>query len=249
MRRQIAQDLGIVVPPIRIRDDINMPPNKFRVKLKGLEIGTSEVMPDHLLAINSGMVDEAIGGIETTDPAFGLPAVWIVADQRHEAEHRNYTVVECSSVLGTYLTELIKRHCDELLSRQEVNRLLENLRERAPKLIEELVPDVVKPGELQGVLQRLLRERVPIRDLETILETVGNWALFDRQPSLAAVRAVEDSSALKIDRENFFDLLADHSEINRELFQALFRRMRAVLAKGLDTAAIRRADVPPAGDV
>ena len=184
MRRQIAQDLGIVVPPIRIRDDINMPPNNFRVKLKGLEIGTSEVMPDHLLAINSGMVDEAIGGIETTDPAFGLPAVWIVAEQRHEAEHRNYTVVECSSVLSTYLTELIKRHCDELLTRQEVNGLLDNLRERAPKLVEELVPNVVKPGELQGVLQRLLRERVPIRDLETILETVGNWAARTKDPDI-----------------------------------------------------------------
>jgi flagellar biosynthesis protein FlhA len=176
LRRQVAQELGIVVPPIRIRDDIQLQPNQFRVNLKGLQIGEGEVMPGHLLAIDAGAVSERINGTETKEPAFGLPALWIDEDQRHEAEHRNYTVVEPSSVISTYLTELIRRHADELLTRQEVNRLLDHLRERSPKLVEEVVPELLKPGEIQRVLQALLRERVPIRDLETILETLGDWA-------------------------------------------------------------------------
>jgi flagellar biosynthesis protein FlhA len=184
MRRQIAQGVGIIVPPIRIRDDINLQPNRFTVKMKGVEIGSGEVMPEHLLAIDAGAVTERVSGIDTKEPAFGLPAVWIAENQRHEAEHRNYTVVECSSVLGTYLTEIIKQHADELLTRQEVNRLLENLRERSPKLVEEIVPDVLKPGEIQTVLQGLLRERVPVRDLESILETIGNWAVRTKDPEI-----------------------------------------------------------------
>jgi flagellar biosynthesis protein FlhA len=176
LRRQVAQELGIVVPPIRIRDDIQLQPNQFRVKLKGLGIGQAEVMPGHLLAMDAGAVSEKISGIETTEPAFGLPALWIEEGQRHEAEHRNYTVVEPSSVIATFLTELIKRHADELLTRQEVNRLLNHLRERATKLVEEVVPEVLKPGEVQRVLQALLRERVPIRDLESILEAIADIA-------------------------------------------------------------------------
>ena len=176
LRRQVAQELGIVVPPIRIRDDIQLQPNRFRVKLKGLAIGEAEVMPGHLLAIDSGAVSERISGIETTEPAFGLPALWIEEDQRHEAEHRNYTVVEATSVIATYLAELIKRHADELLTRQEVNRLLDHLRQRAGKLVEEVVPEVLKPGEIQRVLQAMLRERLPIRDLESILEAIADVA-------------------------------------------------------------------------
>lgn len=176
IRRQVAQELGIVVPPIRIRDDIQLEPSRFRVKLRGLAIGEGDVMPGHLLAIDSGTVSERISGIETTEPAFGLPALWIDEHQRHEAEHRNYTVVEPSSVMATYLTELIKRHADELLTRQETNRLLDHLRETAGKLVEEVVPTVLKPGEIQRVLQALLRERVPIRDLETIIEAIADVA-------------------------------------------------------------------------
>ncbi len=176
LRRQVAQELGIVVPPIRIRDDIRLQPNQFRVKLKGLAIGEAEIMPGHLLAMDAGAVSERINGIETTEPAFGLPALWIDEDQRQEAEHHNYTVVESSSVVATFLTELIKRHADELLTRQEVNRLLNHLRERATRLVEEVVPEVLKPGEIQRVLQALLRERVPIRDLESILEAIADVA-------------------------------------------------------------------------
>lgn len=184
MRRQIAQELGIVVPPIRIRDDIQLQPNQFRVKLKGFSIGEAEVLPGHLLAIDAGAVSERIHGIETKEPAFGLPALWIDEGQRHTAEHRNYTVVEPSSVTATYLTELIKRHADELLTRQEVARLLDHLKERAPKLVEEIVPEVLKPGEIQRVLQSLLRERVPIGDLEAILEAAADIAPRTKDPEI-----------------------------------------------------------------
>ncbi len=176
MRRQVAQELGIVVPPIRIRDDMQLASNEFSAKLKGLQIGRGEVMPGHLLAIDAGAVSERVHGIETKEPAFGLPALWIDEKQRHDAEHRNYTVVEPTSVISTYLIELVRRHADELLTRQEVNRLLDNLKERAAKLVEEVVPNVLKPGEIQRILQALLRERVPIRDLEAILETAADVA-------------------------------------------------------------------------
>lgn len=176
IRRQVAIDLGIVVPPIRIRDNIQLQPNAYLIKLRGVEVAQGEVMPGHLLAIDSGLVSDPIHGVETTEPAFGLPALWIVEEQRQTAQQRNYTVVEPSSVLATHITEVIKQNAEQLLSRQEVNRLIDNLREKAPKLVEEVVGDVLKPGEIQKVLQLLLRERVPIRDLETILETLGDWA-------------------------------------------------------------------------
>jgi len=184
MRRQVAQEMGLIVPPIRIRDDVQLPANRYRVKIKGYEIGTGEVLPGHLLAINAGTVSEVIAGVEATEPAFGLPAVWIETEQRHDAEHRGYTVVESSSVLVTHLTELIKKHADELLTRHEVNRLLDNLQQRSPKLVDEVVPGVLKPGEIQRVLQALLRERVPIRDLEVIIETISDWAERTKDPEI-----------------------------------------------------------------
>lgn len=184
MRRQMARELGVVVPAVRIRDNIELSPNEYRIKLRGNKVAQGEGMPGHLLAIDSGTVSEKINGIETLEPAFGLPAMWIEDDQRSLAEQRNYTVVESSAVLATHLTETIKRFADELLTRAEVNRLLDTLRERSPKLLEELIPIVVKPGEIQKILQMLLRERVPIRDLETILETLGDWSPRTKDPDV-----------------------------------------------------------------
>ncbi len=184
MRRQIAQELGIVVPPIRIRDNIQLQPNQYVVKLKGIEIARGEAVTGHLLAIDSGAVTDKVAGIETKEPAFGLPALWIKEDDRPQAEMRNYTVVPPTSVMATHLTEIIKRHADELMTRQEVNRLLDNLRERSPKLVEEVVPNILKPGDIQSVLQNLLRERIPVRDLETILEAMGDWAPRTKEPEI-----------------------------------------------------------------
>ena len=176
IRKQIATELGIIVPPIRVRDHLKLEPNGYTIKIKSVGVARGELMPGYLLAIDSGMVSSPIAGIDTREPAFGLPALWVTQDQRADAEQRNYTVVPCSSVLATHLTEVIKRHADELLSRQQTHRLLDTLKEKAPKAVEGVVPEIIKPGELQRVLQNLLRERLPIRDLETILETMADWA-------------------------------------------------------------------------
>ncbi len=184
IRRQIATDMGIVVPPIRVRDHLRLEPNQYVVKVRGVEVARGECMPGYLLAINNGMVTAPIAGIETLEPAFGLPALWISEELKTDAEQRNYTVVPASSVLATHLTEVVRRYADELLTREQTHRLLDTLKEKSPKAVEDVVPEVVKVGELQRVLQNLLRERVPIRDLETILETLGEWIARTRDPDI-----------------------------------------------------------------
>ncbi len=177
IRRQIAIELGIIVPPIRIRDNMQLSANDYIVKIKGQPIGRGVAYPEQFLAMDNGATSGPIENAEATvEPAFGLPAYWITEPQRPQAELLNYTVVEATSVLATHLTELIKSHAQELLTRQQIKDLLENLKTRAAALVEEVVPTLIKPGELQRVCQNLLRERVPIRDLETILETLGDYA-------------------------------------------------------------------------
>ncbi len=175
IRKQVASEMGIIVPPIRVRDHLKLEPNQYVIKLRGVQVARGECMPGYLLAIDNGMVGGPVPGIETTEPAFGLPARWIAEEQKTDAEQRNYTVVSCSSVLATHLTEVIRRHADELLTRQQTHKLLEALKEKSPKAVEDVIPDVVNVGDLQRVLQGLLRERVPIRDLEAILESLGEW--------------------------------------------------------------------------
>jgi len=186
LRRSVAAELGLIVPPIRIRDNVGLEPNQYSVKLRGARIAAGELMPGHCLAIDSGAVSETVHGIATKEPAFGLNALWIPEGDKAMAEHRNYTVVDPTSVLSTHLTELIKRHAAELLTREDVNRLLDHLRESSPKLVEEVIPDVLKTGELQAVLSLLLKERVPIRDLGMIVETVGDWAPRTKDPEILA---------------------------------------------------------------
>ncbi len=177
IRRQIAMELGIIVPPIRIRDNMQLGANDYLVKIKGQAVGRGVAYPDQFLAMDNGATTGPIpGGAITTEPAFGLPAYWITESERQQAELMNYTVVEATSVLATHITEVVKSHAYELLTRQETKNLLDNLKQRMPALVEEIIPTVVKPGELQQVCKNLLRERVPIRDLETILETLGDYS-------------------------------------------------------------------------
>jgi flagellar biosynthesis protein FlhA len=176
LRKQIALELGLVVPPVRIRDNGNLEPNQYTVLLRGQEIARGTIVPDQLLSIDSGLASEPLGGMEAREPAFGLKAWWIPPDQRERAERLNYTVVEPTGVLATHLTEIIKRYAAELLTRAETQKLLDNLKQSNAGLVEEVVPNLLKTGEVQKVLQHLLRERVPVRDLETILETLGDWA-------------------------------------------------------------------------
>jgi flagellar biosynthesis protein FlhA len=176
LRRQVAADLGLVVPPVRIRDNGELPPNEYAVLLRGQEIARGQLYPDQVLAIDSGLAGQPLVGTEVREPAFGLRAWWLAPDHRDQAERLNYTVVEPSGVLATHLTELIKRYACDLLSRSGTQSLLDNLKQRNPGLVDEVVPNLLKTGEVQKVLQNLLRERVPIRDLETVLEALGDWA-------------------------------------------------------------------------
>ena len=176
IRRQLATELGVLVPPIRIRDNMQLEPNEYRIKVRGNKVAGGSAMPDQLLAMDSGVVSGTLEGTSTKEPAFGLPAVWIAVGKRQEAEGLGYTVVDAPTIISTHLTETIKRHADEMLSRQDVANLVENLKERCPALVEEVIPAQVTPGQLQKVLQNLLREGISIRNLDVILETLGDCA-------------------------------------------------------------------------
>src|SRR5215468_1073210 len=175
IRKQIAQDLGIIVPPVNITDNLKLGPRQYSILLKGVDIARGELMTDKFLAINPGSATEAIQGTPTTEPTFGLPAFWITKENREQAQVLNYTVVDPATVLATHLTETIRGHAYELLGRQEVKALIDYVAETHPKLIEELVPKTLSIGEIQKVLQNLLREKVSIRDLITIFETLADY--------------------------------------------------------------------------
>ena len=176
IRRQCALELGLVVPTIRIRDNIQIKPNAYIIKLKGMEIARGELMLDHFLAMNSGTVFEEIPGIETVEPAFGLPALWIPESEREQAELNGYTVVDAVSVLATHLTEVIKQHAAEILGRQETQNLVDNLAKTHQSLVDEVVPELLGIGEIQKVLANLLNERISIRDMATIMEVLADYA-------------------------------------------------------------------------
>ena len=176
IRRHAARDLGIVVPPIRVRDNLQLRPSSYVVKVYGLEVARAEVMVSRLLAMNPGTATSPIDGIATTEPAFGLPALWIAESTRAEAEMAGYTVIDPTSVIATHLTELIKSHAPDLLGRQEASALLDNVKSHYPVVVEELVPGLLTVGEVQRVLQNLLRERIPVRNLVLILETLADAA-------------------------------------------------------------------------
>lgn len=186
IRRELALELGVIIPPVRIRDNVELEPNVYRIKINGVPASRYEVMPDHLLAINPGFVEEDIEGFRTIEPSFGLSAVWIIPNLKEMAEARGYTVVQAGAAIATHLTELLRDNSPELLTRQEVARLVENLKEEVPNLIEDTIPGLVTLALLQRTLQALLRERVPIRDLATVLETVSDYAQATKDPEVLA---------------------------------------------------------------
>jgi flagellar biosynthesis protein FlhA len=176
IRRQMALDLGIVLPTVRVRDNLQLQPNQYVVKLRGVEVARGDLLINQYLAMNAGLADEQIEGIPTTEPAFGLPALWIQASLKDRAELLGYTVVDPPSVLTTHLTEVIKGNAANILSRQDVQTLITNLKAEHPAVVDELIPGVLSIGETQKVLQNLLRERITIRDLVTIVETLADYA-------------------------------------------------------------------------
>lgn len=184
IRRQCAMELGIVVPVIRIRDNIQLQPNEYVIKIKGNRVAAGNILLDHYLAMSPGVDDEAVEGIATIEPAFGMPALWVNEDMKEEAEMAGYAIVDPPSVVSTHLTEVIKRHAHELIGRQEVKSLIENMRETAPAVVEELVPNLMTIGEVQKVLMKLLKEKVSIRNLLAILETLADYATQTKDADL-----------------------------------------------------------------
>jgi flagellar biosynthesis protein FlhA len=186
VRRQIASELGMVISPVRIHDDVALDSHEYAVKVRGAEVARGRVIPGHRLAMDPGDATPGVSGIPTVEPAFGLPAVWIDENHRAEAEALGYTVVDTESMIVTHLTETIRRHVDELLTRQETKKLIDALKEQNAAAVEEVVPEKLGVGEVQRVLQHLLRENVSIRDLGTILEAIGDRAASTRDPAILA---------------------------------------------------------------
>ena len=184
IRRKFAQEVGFLVSPVHIRDNLELKPNAYRILLKGVEVGHGEAFPGSLLAINPGRVAGQLTGTATKDPAFGLPAIWIDLSMREQAQAFGYTVVDASTVVATHLNHLILSHAAELLGRQETQALLDHLAKEMPKLVEDLVPKTLPLGVVQKVLQNFLEEGIPIRDMRTIIETLAEWAPRSQDPEV-----------------------------------------------------------------
>ncbi|WP_134700390.1 flagellar biosynthesis protein FlhA [Ammoniphilus sp. YIM 78166] len=184
IRRQCALELGLVVPVIRIRDNIQLRPNQYMIKIKGNMVAGGEILLDHYLAMSPGIEDDSVIGIDTIEPSFGLPALWISEDVRERAELAGYTVVDPPSVVATHLSEIIKKYAHELLSRQDTKSLIDNLKEQAPALVEEVVPSIMSVGDIQKVLQKLLKEKISIRNLHAIMEALADYGQYTKDPDL-----------------------------------------------------------------
>ena len=184
IRKQLAVELGVVVPPIRIRDNMRLKPNEYSIKIKGVGVAKGELLADHFLAMNAGLAEGNLPGIPTQEPAFGMPAIWIKESIRTQAENAGYTVVDPTSVLSTHLTETIKKYAFELISRQEVKNILDSVKKRTPAVVEDVVPNLVTIGDIQKVLKNLLKERVSVRNMTTILETLADYAQYTKEADI-----------------------------------------------------------------
>lgn len=176
LRKELARELGFIAPPIRLRDNLQLESNSYSIKIKGQEVANGELYPEHLLALDSGSVSAELDGIKATDPTYGMPSTWIASSQKDFAESSGYTLIDPVSVLITHLSEVIKTHSHEIISREDVQKLVDNLDKDNPTIVKEVIPDLMSLSGLHEIIKNLLRERVPIRDLMTILETVGDFA-------------------------------------------------------------------------
>jgi len=184
IRRQLAIELGVVIPVVRIRDNIQLAPNEYRIKIKGIEAGRGELLLDHYLAMSPGVEDPSVTGIDTVEPAFGIPALWINEEMKTRAEMAGYTVVDPPSVVSTHLSETLKKHAHELIGRQETNQLIDHLKESYPILVEEVTPNPLSIGDIQKVLAKLLKERVSIRNLPVIFEALADYCKITTDPDI-----------------------------------------------------------------
>ena len=233
LRRQIAQDIGIIVPPVRIRDNIRFGSNEYIILVRGNEIAKGMLEPGKFLAMNPGVAEEEIEGEDTVEPAFGIEAKWITAEIKEKAELSGYTVVEPSSVLATHLSEVIKSHAHEIISRQDVQTLVDNVRNDYPVLVEEVIPGALSVGILQKILQHLLKERVPVRDLVTILEAVGDYAATNKDPNslgeLARAALYRTITKLYIDEEGKLKVFTLAPDLERMIMENMQSTMQGVV--------------------
>lgn len=244
LRKQFADELGIVIPPVRMRDSGQINPNQYEVKLKGETIAIGEVLVDHYLALAPGALapGDEIDGIDTVEPAFGMPAKWISDDKRVKAEMAGYTLIDATSVIVTHLSELIRAHAYELLTRQEVKKMLENLKKTNPAIVEETVPGLISQNELQKVLRNLLRENVPISDMETILETLADYApnVKDSDILTEYVRqALKRTITHRFSEAGQLKVISLDSEIENKIINSV-KKMEGGAYLALDPAVIQK---------
>ncbi|MFA6244664.1 MAG: flagellar biosynthesis protein FlhA [Candidatus Hydrogenedentales bacterium] len=225
IRQQMASKMGFIVPVVRIVDNMRLRPNEYRIKLRDAEIARYEIIPDHYLAMNPGIVEEEVSGIPTVEPAFGLKAVWVAANQRDRAERLGYTIVEPSAVLATHFTELLMTYAPELVTRQDTQALIEHIKESAKNVVEELIPGILTLGEVQKVLQNLLRERVSIRNLEPILEVLADFGPRTKDTEVLTEYArhalARHICAEYIDDESRLHVVTLSPELEKEMVDAI----------------------------
>ncbi len=225
IRRQFALDMGVIIPSLRIRDNLQLNPGQYNFMLKGVSIGGGELMVDHLLAMDPGNVSDPVAGVPTTEPAFGLPAIWISNNNKDSATMNGYTVVDLSTVMATHLTEILKKHLPELFGRQELQTLLDNFKEQYPKVLEDLIPNLISAGLLLRVIQNLLREQVPVRDLRSILE-----ALLEIAPSTKDPVALTEAARASLHRSITSRLVSAGNEL---VILTLDRQIEETIASSL----------------
>lgn len=244
LRRHLALQLGFLVPPVHVTDNPQLNPKEYVIKLRGVEIARWEMWNDSLLAISSELVGQPIPGKDTQEPAFGVSAKWIAPNQREQALAAGYAVVDQTSVMATHLAEVIKQHAYELLTRQETKRLLDSLSESQPKLVEELLPKVMSLGEVQRVLQQLLREQVSVRDMTTILETLLDAASANKNPILLveAVRQALARSLVKplLNDQGKLTVVTIDPQIEEQIYQAFDPQVGATRSPGTQASFLRR---------
>ncbi len=259
LRKQFATDWGVIIPSIRIKDNLELKPGGYSLKLKGIEIAKGELMPDHFLAMDPGTVISEIDGVETKEPVFGLPALWVTEDLRDEAQYNGYTVVDLSTIVATHLTEVIKANLHEVLGRQELVHLLDNFKENNPKVVSDLVPDIMPLGTVLKVMQNLLREGVSIRDLRSVLESLAEFGSSSKDPDTLTEyvrqalyrqiterikssqgdiplftldRAVEENIARSIVRSDGHELLSMDPKITQTILAGLNEKIEEATSAG-----------------
>jgi flagellar biosynthesis protein FlhA len=242
-RKLIALEFGILIPPVRVRDNLQLPPNEYIVKIKGNIVANYEIYPDNFLAMNPGHIDEQLNGSVTTDPAFGLQSYWVKAEEKDRAELLGYTVVDCISVISTHLQEVLKRNFDKILSRQEVKQLLENIKKDYPAVVEEVNPEILNLGMIQKVLQNLLKESIPIKDFVQILEALIDYSKTTKNIDVLTeyVRhTIGDTiSNLYKDSNGLIHAAALSEELESAITRSLQAQKDSVVTLGLSPTVLR----------